>query len=186
MKWGLLLAAGFSRRFNADKLLQPLADGTPIGLVAAHHLRAALPETLVVVNAETTELSRLLTRDGFFVTVCPQAKEGMGASLAWGVNRTASASAWIIALADMPFIQPATMRQVADAIDQPTTLATPVFQGRRGHPVGFGRAYFAELVQLTGDEGARAILRRHQQHLRCLSCEDPGILADIDTPADLR
>ena len=123
MKQGLLLAAGFSRRFGADKLLQPLADGTAIGLAAARHLRAALPETRVIVNAEDAELSRLLTEEGFSVTVCPQAQDGMGASLAWGVRHTASASAWIIALADMPFIQPATIRLVADAIEQPVSYA---------------------------------------------------------------
>jgi len=185
MKQGLLLAAGFSRRFGAAKLLQPLADGTAIGLAAARHLRVALPETRVIVNAEDASVSRLFTEEGFSVAVCPQAPDGMGASLAWGVKHTASASAWVIALADMPFIQSATIRQVADALEQPTTLVVPLFQGQRGHPVGFGRAYFAELVQLTGDSGARSILARHQKNLRCIACDDPGTLADIDRPADL-
>ncbi|MBK9953487.1 MAG: nucleotidyltransferase family protein [Candidatus Competibacteraceae bacterium] len=183
-KQGLLLAAGWSRRFGADKLLQPLADGTPIGLAAARHLRAALSDTLVVVNADN-EWARLLVQDGFSVTICPRARDGMGNSLAWGVEQTARASAWIVALADMPFIQPATIRRVADAIDHETALAAPVFQGKRGHPVGFGRAYAEELKQLTGDEGARAILRRHQRSLNGLPCEDPGVLADINAPADL-
>ena len=179
------MAAGFSRRFGADKLLYPLADGIPIGLAAARHLRAALPETLVIINADEKELAALLTQDGFPVTVCPQAHNGMGDSLAWGVEQTARASAWIVALADMPFIRPATICRVADAIEHETALAAPVFQGKRGHPVGFGRIYAQELKQLTGDEGARAILRRHQQNLRGLGCEDPGVLADIDTLADL-
>ena len=185
MKQGILLAAGFSRRFGANKLLQPLADGIPMVLVAAHHLRAAVPNVLAIVNPGDPTLARLLDEDGFPVTVCPRAEDGMGASLAWAVRQTPQASAWIVALADMPFIRSETIAQVADAIERPTTLAAPVFHGRRGHPVGFGRAYFERLTQLTGDEGARSILRDHAEQVRWLACEDSGILKDIDTPADL-
>ena len=98
----------------------------------------------------------------------------MGASLAWAVSHTPRASAWIIALADMPFIQPATIAQVAAALDQPTTLAAPVFRGRRGHPVGFGRAHFEALVRLAGDNGARTILHDHAEQVRWLACEEPA------------
>lgn len=186
MKRGILLAAGFSRRFGANKLLQPLADGVPVALAAARRLRAALPEVLVVVNPHDPKLARLLTEDGFLVTVCPRAQKGMGASLAWAVEQTSRASAWIVALADMPFLQPATIALIADAIDQPMALAAPTFRGRRGHPVGFGRAYFEELARLAGDEGARSILRDHAGQIRWLVCEDPGTVADVDAPADLR
>lgn len=185
MKQGILLAAGFSRRFGTNKLLHPLAGGVPIALAAARCLRIALPEVLAVVNPDDPRLAELLEQDGFPVTVCPQAQDGMGASLAWAVGHTARASAWIVALADMPCIQPATIARVADAIEQPTTLAVPVFCGRRGHPVGFGQAYFGRLVQLTGDRGARTILHDRAEQVRWLACEDPGIVADVDTPADL-
>ena len=185
MKQGILLAAGFSRRFGTNKLLQPLADGIPMALIAARHLRAAVPNVLAVVNPGDPLLAQLLAEDGFLVTVCPRAEDGMGTSLAWAVRQVPQASAWVVALADMPFIRSETITQVADAIERPTTLAAPVFHGRRGHPVGFGGAYFEALARLTGDEGARSILRNHAEQVRWLACEDPGILKDIDTPADL-
>ncbi len=185
MKQGILLAAGFSRRFGANKLLQPLSDGVPMALVAARHLRAAVPNVLAVVNPGDPALAGLLDEDGFPITICPRAEDGMGVSLAWAVNHTPQSSAWIVALADMPFIRSETITQVADAIERPTALVAPVFRGRRGHPVGFGRAYFERLTQLTGDEGARSILRDHAEQVRWLVCEDPGIVADVDTPADL-
>jgi molybdenum cofactor cytidylyltransferase len=185
VKQGILLAAGFSRRFGANKLLQPLADGVPLALTAARRLRAALLDVLAVVNPRDPELARLLAEDGFPVTVCPRAQDGLGASLAWAIKYASRADAWIVALADMPYIQPQTIARVADAIDQSTALAAPVFRGRRGHPVGFGRAHFEALVRLAGDDGARAILHDHAEHVRWLACEDPGILTDVDTPADL-
>lgn len=186
MKQGILLAAGFSRRFGSNKLLQPLADGVPVALAAARRMRAALSEVQVVVNPQDSSLAALLDGEGFRVIVCPQAHEGMGASLAWAVSQTPQASAWIIALADMPFIQPATIAQVADAIRRPEALVVPVFREQRGHPVGFGQAYLEELVALTGDEGARSILHRHVEQVQWLVCDDPGVIKDIDTPADLR
>ena len=82
MKQGILLAAGFPRRFGANKLLQPLSDGVPMALAAARRLRAALPEVLAVVNPDDSELARFLVKDGFPVSVCPRAREGIGASLA--------------------------------------------------------------------------------------------------------
>ena len=185
MNQGILLAAGFSRRFGSNKLLQLMADGAPLAVIAARRLHAVLPEILAVVNPHDAVLARLLEQNDIPITVCPHAQEGMGASLAWAVSRTPQASAWIIALADMPLIQPATIARIAGALCDPTAIAVPVFQGQRGHPVGFGRAYFEELAQLNGDHGAQSLLRHHAERVQRLVCNDPGIVMDIDTPADL-
>ena len=185
MKQGILLAAGFSRRFGSNKLLQPLMDGVPLAVAAACRLRLAVPEILAVVNADAAELARLFEQNGVPVTVCPHAEAGMGASLAWAVSNTPHASAWIIALADMPLIQPATIAQVAAVLDDPIAIAVPVFQGQRGHPVGFGRAYFEALIRLNGDRGAQSLLQNHAERVQRLACHDPGTVMDIDAPADL-
>ncbi|MEZ5583335.1 MAG: NTP transferase domain-containing protein [Candidatus Competibacteraceae bacterium] len=117
MKQGILLAAGFSRRFGAgNKLLHPLADGTPMVLAAARNFRAALNDVLIVINSGAEALRQVLLENGFDITICPNADQGMGASLAWGVRATSEAMAWIIALGDMPFIEPTTHRRIADAL----------------------------------------------------------------------
>ncbi len=182
----LLLAAGGSRRFGANKLLHPLADGTPLALAAARSLQVALPGALAVIGEQDEELAELFETAGLAVTRCPMAERGMGASLAWGVGRSAEAGGWLVALADMPFIQATTIRRVAAAIDRPVAIAAPIHLGRRGHPVAFGSAYFGELARLDGDRGARDLLRLHSDRLRLVPCDDPGVLRDIDTPADLR
>ena len=56
-------------------------------------------------------------------------------------------------------------------------------RGRRGHPVGFSAELYSELVRLSGDDGARRVMARYPAHGEEL--DDPGVLLDIDTAADL-
>lgn len=180
----ILLAAGVSRRFGTNKLLHPLPDGTPIGLAAARNLALAMPGALAIVNGDDA-LAGMLRDAGLRTGVCPQAMQGMGASLAWGVAATAEAEGWLVALADMPFIAPSTIARVAALISHGAAIAAPVYQGQRGHPVAFGSDYRQALLALTGDTGARGLLQRHGQCVRLLSCDDPGVLRDIDSVAQL-
>jgi molybdenum cofactor cytidylyltransferase len=56
----------------------------------------------------------------------------------------------------------------------------------RGHPVGFSSRLKDELLAVSGDEGARAVVRRNDRDVRVIECDDPGILRDIDTREDLQ
>ncbi len=185
MLYGILLAAGISSRFGADKLLHPLPQGVPISVAAARHLLPAVEQVIAVVRPGAEHLRRLLAAEGVRVMTCFNAHQGMGASLAWGVNQTPQASGWLVALADMPFIRPATVQRVSEALQQDALLAAPVYQGRRGHPVGFAKALGEELVSLSGDRGAQHVIRAHQRQLVSIDTDDRGVLRDIDTPADL-
>jgi molybdenum cofactor cytidylyltransferase len=182
---GLLLAAGRSVRFGTDKLLQPLPDGTPLAVAAARNLAAALPGALAVVNGADRRLMEALELAGLRVSVCPRAHEGMGRSLAWGVAQTPTADGWLIALADMPWIDPTILHAVAAGVTGPMAIAAPVHAGRRGHPVAFGRGHGAALAALSGDVGARELLRVHGGDLNLVPCAAAGVLWDVDCPADL-
>lgn len=109
----------------------------------------------------------------------------MGATLAHGVRAGGPADGWVVALADMPFIRPETIADVAERIAKGAALVAPVYHGERGHPVGFGAGYHDRLAALSGDEGARAIVRADAGLLIPLEADDPGVIRDIDTPADL-
>lgn len=63
-------------------------------------------------------------------------------------------------------------------IQHPVALAW----GRQGHPVVFGRTFWPELMRLTGDEGARSVLRSHRDCCVLLEVDDAGVLRDVDTP----
>jgi len=182
---GILLAAGSASRFGSDKLLHRLANGVPIAVAAARNLRAAIEPAVAVVRPGSPALERALAECGLEVAICPDAAAGMGHSLAHGVRATADAAGWVVALADMPFVAPETVRRVADALAAGAPIAAPCYRGERGHPVGFAARYRAELEQLTGDAGARELLRRDRALVRLIDLDDPGVLRDVDTRADL-
>jgi molybdenum cofactor cytidylyltransferase len=187
---GILLAAGYSKRFGSNKLLQALPAGspeagTPMGLAAAKHLLDALPESIAVVRPRAQKLARILRDAGCNTVVCKNAGEGMGTSLAAGVRATSDANGWIVGLADMPFIRPETIRTVAKALQEGASIAAPSFQGKRGHPVGFARRFYEELSSLRGDDGARQFLKQHPELVKLVEVDDPGVVRDIDKPSDL-
>ena len=187
---GILLAAGYSKRFGSNKLLQALPAGapeagTPIGLAAARHLLEALPESIAVVRPRAQKLGKILRDAGCNTVVCKNANEGMGTSLAAGVRAASEADGWVVALADMPFIRPETIRIVAKALQEGAAIAAPSFHGERGHPVGFARRFLEELSSLRGDDGARQFLRQHPEWVNILEVDDPAVVRDIDKPSDL-
>ena len=181
---GVLLAAGSGSRFGGGKLLHPLQDGTPIGVASLRNLRVALPDVITVVRTGDDELSGQFESEGIVVTLCEDAHLGMAHSLACAIRASMNAGAWVIALGDMPFVAPETISAVAQQVAHSGNIALPAYRGERGHPVGFGRRYRAELLALKGDEGARSVINRHAHEVEIVACDDAGILRDIDTPGD--
>lgn len=183
---GILLAAGQSQRFgHADKLVQPLSSGLPLITQAVRTMLTALNSVVVVVPPEHEALANILKAEAVQITINPAAKAGMGNSLACGVAATIDADGWIIGLADMPWVQPVTINNILNAMHNGHSLVAPRYQNLRGHPVGFGCEYRETLLNLQGDVGARSLLKQHKAQLHYLDVNDPGILLDVDTPADL-
>ncbi|MBI3430956.1 MAG: nucleotidyltransferase family protein [Hydrogenophilales bacterium] len=182
---GVLLAAGSGARFGSDKLLHPLSDATPVGLVSARRLRPACDRVLAVVRPDSGRLADLLAAEGFELVVSAEAHLGMGHSLAAGVRAAADAAGWIVALADMPYIAPASYSHVATALRAGGSIVVPEYRGRRGHPVGFARQWGEPLTALTGDEGARRIVVAFPEAIVRCETDDPGIVHDVDRVADL-
>jgi molybdenum cofactor cytidylyltransferase len=182
----ILLAAGAGLRFGGDKLLHPLEDGVAIAAHAARNLLAATPEVIAVVRWGDFPLYDMLEQEGCQVTMFQGAARGMGASLAHGIAQARGADGWVVALADMPRIAPQTIQKMVDALEAGASIAAPVYQGQRGHPVAFASSLRDELLALDGDEGARAVIERHRGELKAIECDDPGILFDVDRKSDIK
>lgn len=184
---GILLAAGKGSRFDStgekNKLTQSLANGDAVVAAAAKNLLAVTPNVLAVTRPGAHAVASILQALGCEVTECPTAENGMAASLVHALSRVPDAAGWIVALGDMPHVQTTTIAALADAIGEGAGIAAPVHQGRRGNPVAFGRAHLPRLLQLTGDQGARMLLR--ECPVREIAVDDPGIHYDVDSQEDL-
>ncbi|MGZ5033019.1 MAG: nucleotidyltransferase family protein [Usitatibacter sp.] len=188
---GLLLCGGASKRFGSDKLVATIGtrEGAPAPIVehAARHLLEGAGNVLAVIPPGAALLRAILEPLGCKVLESERTAQGVGASLAAAVQGSPGADGWIVALGDMPFIQPRTIAAVRAQLAAGALIAAPVDRGtrERGHPVGFAKALWPELVALDGDEGARSIVARHRQALSEVAVDDRGIFLDIDTPRDL-
>lgn len=182
----ILLAAGASRRFGPDnKLLATLADGEPLAIAAARPLLQAIGNVIAVVRPGTPQLAMALAELGCRVVEHANADAGMGSSLAAGIAAAIDCDGWLVALADMPQIQPQTVALVADALRHGAAIARPLYQGQPGHPVGFAKQFGPALQELHDDQGARNIVAAQRHLLQLIPCDDPAVLLDIDTPTDL-
>jgi molybdenum cofactor cytidylyltransferase len=107
---------------------------------------------------------------------------GMGDSIAAAVRATRHAPGWMILPADLPLIQPQTLRAVAAARLDADVLV-PLVLGQRGHPVRFAPLCADALLALRGDAGAASVVRT--MRVQTIAVDDPGCILDIDTVQDL-
>ncbi len=180
----LILAAGAGSRYLGahHKLEEPLGAATVLGTTLRHASQTQLP-LLVVTTAARAALAgnQVATRD-ILVVSDADAALGMGNSIAAGVAERSGATGWLVLPGDMPLVTPGSMLAVASALEQyPVVFAQ--HRGRRGHPVGFSAELYSELVRLSGDDGARRVMARYPAH--GVELDDPGVLLDVDTEADL-
>ena len=182
----LLLAAGSAQRFGSDKLRHNLPHGVAIAVQAARQLKAEIATVFAVVRPNETELFESLKAEGCTVSVCENANEGMGASLACAARAAGERSGYLVALGDMPFVRRSSIAAVRDALAAGAPLVAPYFRTRRGHPVGISGKFFDDLLTLSGDEGAKRLLAMHEKLLVKVPLGDPGVIRDIDRPEDLQ
>ncbi|MHA6345218.1 nucleotidyltransferase family protein [Roseivivax sp. CAU 1761] len=181
----LLLAGGFSRRMRgADKLLEPV-DGVPLLRLQADRARQVAARVLVALPDPAGARGAALA--GLDVQVVPVAapEEGMAASIRAGIAALPDGAAGLMILpADMPEIDAADMARLRDRFDPaaPRILRGASADGRPGHPVLFPRARFADLAGLSGDAGARALLRREAASVELVTLPGAHALTDLDTP----
>ncbi|AQZ34738.1 molybdopterin-guanine dinucleotide biosynthesis protein MobA [Pseudomonas sp. LPH1] len=182
----LMLAAGYSRRFGGDKRRLVLDDGRSL-LAASLALPCSMLEEVWLVLRPDESIRELGLPASIKLVQHPLTAQGMGHSLAAGAERLLAeshADAAAIFLADMPSIRLDSLETLI-AHSSVNCIVLPSYQGKRGHPVLFGRDFWPQLATLSGDTGAKPVLQQNPEAVRIVELNDPGVLQDVDTPADL-
>jgi CTP:molybdopterin cytidylyltransferase MocA len=180
---GLVLAAGAGRRMGEIKQLTAL-QGRPLLEHALSSMAASSVDVAVVtLGAHSTQILAGIDLCGAHPVVCGDWVKGQSASLRTGLHVFGSRiDAVVITLGDQPLITAAAIDRLVQARDGRTPLRAS-YAGRPGHPVLLERAQFAAAAQLTGDTGARSLMRSWSPRL--VACDGLGSSADADTPAEL-
>lgn len=183
----LIPAAGFSRRMRgADKLLEPV-DGVALLTRQARAALATGARVIVTLPPEPGPRDAALAGLALTRIRVADAAEGMAASIRAGVAALEPGTrALMILLADLPEIEAADLAGLLTAqTETPGAILRAASEdGQPGHPVVFPPDLFAELAQVTGDEGARRVVAAHRDRLRDLHLPGARAITDLDTPED--
>ncbi len=178
-------AAGRAARFGGAKLLVDLG-GEPL---LAHTLRsllaAGLDRVVVVAPAAAAFDAVPLVADARVgVAANPDPSRGMFSSIQTGLAAV-DAGTLVILPADMPFVRPETVRAVVEAAGTSGGAVVPIHDGRKGHPIALPGELRAPLLAASATTNLKQALIDLGAVWTRLPVEDPGVLRDVDVPADL-
>ncbi|MBK1875722.1 nucleotidyltransferase family protein [Pelagicoccus mobilis] len=181
----VVLAAGESKRFGSENKLLHRVEGEPL---LGHVLNAVtacdFEDVVVVLGHEADSILPLLEGLPVRTVLSPNYREGMGESLRAGVEalQDADLDGLIVCLSDLPKLRPHHVEKVIDAFasNNGSSVVVPVFKGQRGHPVCFPKRLFEKLSALSGDRGARDLIRVEGERGVFLEMDDDACIRDVD------
>jgi molybdenum cofactor cytidylyltransferase len=184
---GLVLAAGRSSRMAPrNKLLETVGGEKMVRHVAATALAGGTQPIIVVTGHEAGAVTAALRGLAVTIVANPDYANGLSTSLCAGLRAVPQGiDGALILLGDMPEIESSVLTALMAAFTGQSAICVPVRHGRRGNPVLWGSAHFAEMMQLTGDSGAKPLMARHETHLIEVEVATDSIFEDVDAPEDL-
>lgn len=188
---GVYLAAGNSKRFGENKLIQDV-EGIPLGSMALKTALKSDLDKIVVVTKKADPLEWIpkdLFRERIIHTSYSEGSGSQSDSLKCGVHTAIKqqAKAVLIMLADQPFISidliNSLIKTYREMAESGTTIVSSTHEGLSRPPVLFSHNMYKELLKLSGDCGAREIVRSEKWAHKAIFLEvsDSNQFFDVDT-----
>jgi molybdenum cofactor cytidylyltransferase len=186
----VVLAAGRSTRMGGPNKLLAEIGGRPLVRIAVEQALASHAKPVIVVTGHERERveAALKSLPVQFVHN-PDFAQGLGGSVRTGIAAVpAAADGAIVCLGDMPQVDAALIDRLiaAFAPEQGALAVVPTSEGQRGNPVLWSRRFFADLMAIEGDVGARNLINRYGEAVVEVPVTSKGALVDVDTPEALR
>ncbi|WP_374383981.1 NTP transferase domain-containing protein [Dongia sp.] len=182
----LVLAAGKSSRMGRNKLLLDWSGKPIVAHVLDKVAEIGFSETVVVTGHQAGKVKDALgARPGVKMVEARDHATGMAASLKAGLRAlSAECDAALVILGDMPQVSVDLLKRLIAAYQplEGRAIVLPVADGKRGNPVLFDRRFFADMLQLEGDVGARHIIGTNAELVAEIPADPHEIFMDVDTP----
>lgn len=182
----LILAAGASARLGQPKQLLPWRKKTLVEHAVSQLLPLHFKEVLVVLGANYQEVIQVLEQYPVNVLYHQDWKQGMGKSLAFGMQqmlKNIDTEAILVTLVDQPLIAPAYLKMMLQAFRQnPQKIVATSYEGKPGVPAIFPIGIAEKLTTLQGDYGAGKWMRKHRENIYLMPTGTDTL--DIDTLED--
>lgn len=183
----IILAAGIGRRMGQQKLLLPIGELTLIEHVVDQVMRGGVESCVVVTGMDHDRIKPLVEDLGALTVVNPHSLEGgMLSSVRCGLAHANPVSkGYLVCLGDLPGISSNSVKRMLKKIehDHPEILS-PVYQGKRGHPLYIQAGFKDEIMERYDEVGLRGLLSAHAELVTEFECSNEDVLVDLDTPAD--
>jgi molybdenum cofactor cytidylyltransferase len=181
----IVLAAGLARRMGRQKLLLDLA-GKPVLRWSVEAVAPHVDDVVVVTGSDPARVGEVLHGLPVRFAVNPRPQDGQGTSIAAGAAALAAGTrAALVALGDQPRLPSTVIPRLLQVFaERGPAIVAPVYRGVQGTPVLFAATVFSELTALTGDAGARAVVRADPNRVALVELDLP-MPVDVDTPEDL-
>jgi molybdenum cofactor cytidylyltransferase len=190
--FGLIPAAGKSRRMGTPKLLLPFGESTVFEQVLSCVRSAGIVDVLVVVAPDAEELADLAASAGAHVlrlaADTPDMRTTCLHGLAWieAHLHPQQQDGWLLLPADHPTVRPDVVRALLAGAGETTgkTIIVPTYAGRRGHPTLLRWSHVVAIRALPSDQGLNVFIRAYSTETLELPWPRDEILHDLDTPED--
>jgi molybdenum cofactor cytidylyltransferase len=189
----IVLAAGHSSRMraageNINKLVQHLAGQPMVRYAVEAALKSAVSDVVVVTGNESQRVKSALEDLPIIFSDNSDYSKGLSTSLISGLNALpADCDGALVLLGDMPAVDAHLLDRLIAAFDpdEDRAIIVPVHGGKRGNPVLWSKRFFAEMRELSGDAGARALFAPYAGLICEVEAGSDAPLTDIDTPEAL-
>jgi len=184
MVGAVILAAGESQRMGEPKLLLQIRGKRMIEWVV-DSFKGVVEELVVVLGHNPRSMIPTLEKLGTRWVVNENYREGMVSSFKKGLERLKNCDAVFLALGDQPFVDRDFLMKAVDAWKEGAKIVSPVYKGKKGHPVLFDQSLFDEILSLREHGMIRDVIHRHGDKHHLVEAGEWAV-TDLDTPESFR